>query len=105
MLFRSDAALVELTVADLRGFLDLRGKPELVNIIRHRRAIAQYVPGHLARLGRIDAAAARHGRLWFTGSAYRGIAVNACVKESESLADRVLTALAGARSGGVEAVR
>ncbi len=99
-----DEALVELTVADLRGFLDLRGRPELVHIIRHRRAIAQYVPGHLARLKRIDAAAVRHGGLWFSGSAYRGIAVNACVKEAEALADKVLTALAQARPGGVEAV-
>ena len=62
-----DDALVELVLADLRGLMGLRGEPELVNIIRHRRAIAQYVPGHLARLQAIDAAAARHGTLWFSG--------------------------------------
>jgi oxygen-dependent protoporphyrinogen oxidase len=99
-----DDALVELTLADLRGLLDLRGRPELVHIIRHRRAIAQYVPGHLARLRAIDAAAARHGALWFLGSAYRGIAVNACVKEAEALADKVLAALTGVRAEGAEVV-
>lgn len=91
-----DGQLVDLVLGDLRGFMDLRGEPALVNIIRHERAIAQYVPGHLARLRAIDAAAARLGSLWFSGSAYRGIAVNACIKESETLADKVLAALTGA---------
>jgi len=97
-----DAALVDLVLKDLRGLMGLRGEPALVNIIRHRRAIAQYVPGHLARLKAIDEAAARHGSLYFLGSAYRGIAVNACVKETEILADKVLTALTGARPAQAE---
>lgn len=100
-----DQALIDLVLADLGGLLGLRGRPALVHIIRHRRAIAQYVPGHLARLRAIDEAGARLGSLWFSGSAYRGIAVNACIKESESLADRVLAALTGARTGGVEVAR
>ena len=99
-----DRQLVDLVVGDLRGFMGLRGEPTLVNIIRHERAIAQYVPGHLARLRAIDEAAARLGGLWFSGSAYRGIAVNACIKETETLADRVLAGLAG-RPGGVEVAR
>jgi oxygen-dependent protoporphyrinogen oxidase len=100
-----DNALVELVLGDLRGLLGLRGEPELVNIIRHRRAIAQYVPGHLARLKAIDDAAARHGSLYFLGSAYRGIAVNACVKETGILADKVLAALTGARPDHLEVAR
>lgn len=97
-----DQALVELVLQELRGLMGLRGEPELVNIIRHRRAIAQYVPGHLARLKAIDDAAARHGSLYFLGSAYRGIAVNACVKETGILADKVLTALTGVRPDRAE---
>jgi oxygen-dependent protoporphyrinogen oxidase len=96
---------VKLVLADVRGLLGLRGEPELVNIIRHRRAIAQYVPGHLARLKAIDDAAARHGSLYFLGSAYRGIAVNACVKETGILADKVLAALTGARPDHAEVAR
>jgi len=104
----TDRQLVELVLGDLRGFMGLRGEPALVNIIRHERAIAQYVPGHLARLRAIDAAAARLGRLWFSGSAYRGIAVNACIKETETLADEVLAALIGegvGKPGGAEGAR
>jgi oxygen-dependent protoporphyrinogen oxidase len=100
-----DDELVKRMLADLGPLLGLRGEPELVNIIRHGRAIAQYVPGHLARLAAIDAAAARHGSLWFAGSAYRGIAVNACVKESEMVADKILAALTGARPLSAEVAR
>lgn len=100
-----DDELVGRVLADLGPQLGLRGEPELVNIIRHGRAIAQYVPGHLARLAAIDAAAARHGSLWFAGSAYRGIAVNACVKESEVVADKILAALTGARPQSAEVAR
>lgn len=101
----ADDDLVETVLADLRGLFGLRGAPALVNIIRHQRAIAQYVPGHLARLQAIEAAAARLGSLWFSGSAYRGIAVNACIKETEPLADKVLAALCAAGGEGVEAAR
>lgn len=100
----ADRQLVDLVLGDLRGFMGLRGEPALVHIIRHERAIAQYVPGHLARLRAIDAAATRLGGLWFSGSAYRGIAVNACVKETETIADRVLATLAGT-GGGAEVAR
>ena len=100
-----DEALVATVLADLRPLLGLRGKPALIHIIRHRRAIAQYVPGHLARLQAIDAAGARLGALYFAGSAYRGIAVNACIKESETLADKILDALANARPGRAEVAR
>jgi oxygen-dependent protoporphyrinogen oxidase len=100
----ADRQLVELVLGDLRAFMGLRGEPALVNIIRHERAIAQYVPGHLARLRAIEAAAARLGGIWFSGSAYRGIAVNACIKETETIADRVLATLAGT-GGGAEGAR
>lgn len=100
----ADRQLVDLVLGDLRGFMGLRGDPALVHIIRHERAIAQYVPGHLARLRAIEAAAARLGGLWFSGSAYRGIAVNACIKETETIAGRVLAALTGG-GGGAEGAR
>lgn len=91
-----DGALVDLAVADLRGLLDLRAGPARRWILRHPRAIAQYHPGHLARLDRIDAALARLPGLTLTGSSYRGISVNHCVKEAEGAARRALDHLTGA---------
>jgi oxygen-dependent protoporphyrinogen oxidase len=90
-----DEALTNLTLAELRPLLGIKGLPALARIIRHRRAIAQYVPGHLARLAVIARELTNHPGLYLTGSSYRGISVNACVKESESVADTVLNHLAG----------
>jgi len=89
-----DAAMVAAITGELRGLLDLDGEPDMVEIIRHHRAIAQYVPGHLARLGEIDRRLADLPGLFLTGSSYRGISVNACVKEAETVADAVLERLA-----------
>jgi protoporphyrinogen/coproporphyrinogen III oxidase len=97
-----DDALRDRAVAELRGLLGLRGEPEMVQVFRHPRAIAQYVPGHLDRLRRIDARLAGLPGLHLAGSSYRGVSVNACIKESETMAAAVLDRLAaaGPRSEG-----
>ena len=66
----------------------------MVRIIRHRRAIAQYVPGHLARLAALDRELTAHPGLFLTGSSYKGISVNNCAKEAEAVADLVVAHLA-----------
>jgi len=91
-----DEALLSLTMAELRPLLGIKGAPEMVRIIRHRRAIAQYVPGHLARLAALDRELANHPGLFLTGSSYKGISVNSCAKEAELVADRVVAHLAAA---------
>ena len=91
-----DAAMTEAVMSELRGLMDISGDPDMVEIIRHDRAIAQYVPGHLARLKEIDRRVARLPGLYLTGSSYRGISVTSCVKEAESVADNVLKHLAEA---------
>jgi oxygen-dependent protoporphyrinogen oxidase len=89
----SDEELRDLALADLRGLLGLRGAPELTAVFRHPRAIAQYVPGHPARLRAVEIRLARWPGLLLTGSAYRGISVNACVKDAEASAARTLAHL------------
>ncbi len=88
-----DEGLVNLALAELRPLLGLQGPPAMVRVIRHRRAIAQYVQGHPARLKALDRACGRRPGLYLTGSSYRGIAVNSCCKEAESLAARVVSDL------------
>lgn len=89
-----DEALVGVTLSELRPLLGIKGTPEMVRIIRHQRAIAQYVPGHLARLAALDRELARHPGLFLTGASYKGISVNSCCKEAEAVADRVVAHLA-----------
>ena len=86
----NDDELRDAALADLRGLFGLRGAPELTAVFRHPRAIAQYVPGHPARLRAIEARLAARPGLLLTGSSYRGIAVNACVKDAEATAAKIL---------------
>jgi len=88
-----DEALTNLMLSELRPLLRLKGAPAMVKIIRHQRAIAQYTPGHLARLRELDAVCAQFSGLHLTGSSYRGISVNYCLKEAEIAAAKVLSNL------------
>jgi oxygen-dependent protoporphyrinogen oxidase len=88
-----DEELTRVICAELRPLLGLQGPPAMVNIIRHTRAIAQYVPGHLSQLRRTEERLAQLPGLHLTGSSYRGIAVNACVKQAEILAQSIVEGL------------
>jgi protoporphyrinogen/coproporphyrinogen III oxidase len=87
ILGHTDNELVELAVAELADLFGMSGQPEQQWVIRHPQAIAQYEPGHLYRLTAIDRILRdRLTGLYITGSSYRGISVNYCVKEAESAA-------------------
>ncbi len=88
-----DAEIVDRTSAELAELYGTRGGPTRSWVFRHRQAIAEYEVGHLARLAALDRDLARTPGLFLAGSSYRGIAVNACLKESAPLADRVRTYL------------
>jgi oxygen-dependent protoporphyrinogen oxidase len=88
----TDPELVDTAVGELRGLLGLRGDPERSWVIRHPRAIAQYVPGHPDRLRRMEERVAQHAGLHLTGSSYRGVSVNTCLKDAERTAAAVLDA-------------
>ena len=85
--------MTAVVLSEVRPLLGLKGSPELFKVIRHDRAIAQYVPGHLARLKDLQRTAEKYPGLFLTGSSYRGISVNACVKEAETVAENVLKGL------------
>jgi oxygen-dependent protoporphyrinogen oxidase len=85
--------MAAVILSELRPLLGLKGAPEMVKVILHDRAIAQYVPGHLARLKDLGRTAEKYPGLFLTGSSYRGISVNACVKEAETVAENVLKGL------------
>ena len=99
-----DGALTTLTLAELRPLLGIKGSPDMVRVIRHTRAIAQYEPGHLALLAAIDRELTAMPGLYLTGASYRGISVNSCAKEAENLAETVLAQLAGDVPDPAEAI-
>jgi oxygen-dependent protoporphyrinogen oxidase len=88
-----DEALLATVRDALKGTMGLEAVPEFVKIIRHRRGIPQYVRGHADRLQRLDALAAPHQTLVLAGNSYRGVSINSCIAEADSLATRVLGAI------------
>lgn len=88
-----DDALTELVLGELRITLGVQGDPELVRVIRHPLGIAQYNVGHGARLARLDALLADAPGLTLTGSAYHGVAMNACIARADEDARSILDRL------------
>jgi oxygen-dependent protoporphyrinogen oxidase len=93
----ADDEVLQRTLDELDSIYGLRGKPLKYWIFRYRQAIAEYEVGHLARLEALAARLALTPGLFITGSSYRGIAVNACMKEAGPTAERVREHLAARR--------
>jgi len=74
----------------LKETMGISADPEFVNIIRHNRAIPQYIVGHGARLEKIDERVDELKGLYLTGNAYRGIGVNDCTRNARVLAERLI---------------
>jgi oxygen-dependent protoporphyrinogen oxidase len=86
--------IIDQTVEDLRGLLDLRGAPAAAICWRHLRAIPQYDVGHPERLRRLDRALAETPGLFLAGASQRGVAVNRLVADGAQLAERILAPVA-----------
>jgi oxygen-dependent protoporphyrinogen oxidase len=78
---RSDAELVQLSLAALRPLLGIARDPLLARVYRWERGNAQHEVGHLDRMAAIDRALARHPGLFITGSGFRGVGIPDCVAD------------------------
>ncbi|MGA2471440.1 MAG: protoporphyrinogen oxidase [Solirubrobacteraceae bacterium] len=94
-----DDTLVALVSEELREALGLRGTPTAARVTRWPAAMPQYAPGHLDRVGLIEAELAKLGGVELAGAALRGIGVAQCVNGARGAAGRLLAELrGGARS-------
>jgi oxygen-dependent protoporphyrinogen oxidase len=75
-----DGELLELVARDLRAAWGFWKEPRAWKVIRHPLGIAQYETGHAALLEALEKASPPWLRL--AGSSYRGVSLNACVKEA-----------------------
>lgn len=89
LLEQNDDEVVALATAELDHLYGVRGRPLRTWVFRHPRAIAEYEVGHLARLAALERALTRTPGLFVTGSSYRGIAVNHCLKDAGRTAGAV----------------
>ncbi|MBI5510013.1 MAG: protoporphyrinogen oxidase [Deltaproteobacteria bacterium] len=92
---RGDDEIISSVVAVTKKLTGVEAVPRLAKVIRHERAIPQYVLGHGDRLARIDARLARHDGLLLTGNAYHGVGLNDCTANAKRIATAVFEAAAG----------
>ena len=80
LLEETDEALVERVRLELFEMLRISAVPELTEVTRWPRAMAQYAVGHKARIGRIRERVAGLPGLHLVGNAYDGIGISDCIR-------------------------
>ncbi|MEE8367823.1 MAG: protoporphyrinogen oxidase [Thermoanaerobaculia bacterium] len=85
-----DEALISVVRQDLEIAMGLTAAPSQVRVFRHPVGIAQYEPGHQARLNLIDERLRELPGLWVAGSSFYGVSMNACVDMAERQAGTIL---------------
>jgi oxygen-dependent protoporphyrinogen oxidase len=81
--------LVALTREEVAVTMGVRAVPVLSRAFHHPLGIPQYNVGHASILARIDGRLAALPGLSLNSNAYRGVALNDCVRESLAAARRV----------------
>ena len=88
-----EAELLSLARKELKDILGISAGPVLATTFFHDRGIPQYLVGHGKRIEGIDGRLAGLPGLHLNSNAYRGIALNDCVRESRATAERVAKTL------------
>ncbi len=84
-----DEQLVQRSRSTLLELLEVRAEPVMSYVVRHPHGIPQYNIGHAEILRRIDSRLESHANLHLCGNSYHGVAMNACIKEAEALAEEL----------------
>jgi oxygen-dependent protoporphyrinogen oxidase len=87
-----DAGLADAAREGVRRTMGVAAEPDVVFVRRWRQGIPNYPVGHLAAMEGLFARVARYPGLHLNCNAYRGIAMNDCVRNSRELAQRLCAA-------------
>jgi protoporphyrinogen/coproporphyrinogen III oxidase len=93
LLDEPDAVLASLVRRELMEMLEISATPELVEVQRWPRAMAQYAVGHGERMGRIREGLKRLPGLYLAGNAYDGIGISDCIRLGRGAARSILDGL------------
>lgn len=85
-----DDELLALVRRELREILGIDAEPAIKRVYRWRRALPQYVLGHLDLLCQIDDRLTGLPGIQLCGSAYRGVGIPDCIQSGEDAAERAL---------------
>ena len=85
----SDEEITAIARRELKQILKLDAEPRFVRIYRWQASMAQYTPGHLERLERIDKSLAALPGLALAGNAFKGIGVPDCIRSGQDAAAKL----------------
>ena len=85
----SDEEMLETVHRELRDLVKLDARPIFSRVYRWREAMAQYEPGHIARVAKIEGRVAEIPGLAIAGNAYHGIGVPDCIRSGMEAAKAV----------------
>jgi len=85
----SDDEMLATVRRELRELVKLEAPPIFARVYRWREAMAQYEPGHIARVAEIEKAVAEIPGLAIAGNAYHGIGVPDCIRSGAEAANKV----------------
>jgi oxygen-dependent protoporphyrinogen oxidase len=83
----TDDEMLETVHRELKDILKLDARPIFARVYRWRGAMAQYEPGHIARVQRIEKRVAEIPGLALAGNAYHGIGVPDCIRSGMEAAN------------------
>lgn len=93
LLERTNEEIEDIVRRELRQILSVTAKPDLVEVQRWPRAMAQYAVGHRARMQRIQARLADLPGLRLVGNAYDGIGISDCIRLGRKAANELVATL------------
>ncbi len=82
--------MLETVRRELRAIVKLEASPIFTRVYRWREAMAQYEPGHIARVAQIEKRVAEIHGLALAGNAYHGIGVPDCIRSGAEAANKVV---------------
>lgn len=82
----TDDEIIDTVRKELKELVKLNERPMFSRVYRWRGAMAQYEPGHIARVARIEAKMKELSGLELAGNAYHGIGVPDCIREGMNAA-------------------
>ncbi len=85
----SDEEMLETVHREIRDLVKVDARPIFSRVYRWREAMAQYEPGHIARVASIEKRVAEIPGLALAGNAYHGIGVPDCVRSGMEAANLV----------------
>lgn len=90
---RSEEALFESAMSELRPLLGIEGDPTAHLLVRHKDVLPQYRVGHLKLVERLEEQLLRYKGLALAGNALNGVGISACIEQAKRVVRELATAV------------